>query len=139
PLALAGALWLLLPRGIPGKPLALLLWLPLLWPRQELPRRGEVELVLFDVGQGLSVLVRTAGHRLLYDAGPAVRDGFDAGERVVVPALHALGVRRVDAMVVSHGDADHAGGLEAVRGRFPVQRLLVPEGVDIAGASNCLA
>lgn len=139
PMALAAAFWLLLPRGVPGKPLALLLWLPLLWPDRDLPRPGEVELVVLDVGQGMALLVRTAGHSLLYDMGPAVRDGYDAGERVVIPALQALGVRRVDAMVVSHGDADHAGGLEAVRRRFPGKRLLVPEGVDIAGASNCLA
>ena len=140
PLALAGALWLLLPRGIPGKPLALLLWLPLLWPRQELPRRGEVELVLFDVGQGLSVLVRTAGHRLLYDAGPAVRDGFDAGERVVVPGLHALGVGQLDALVLSHGDNDHAGGAEAVAAALPVATHYAPSGMPSAAAMDaCVA
>src|SRR5690606_4006252 len=91
PLALLGAFWMLLPRGVPGKALAALLWLPLLWPSRELPRRGEAEIVMLDVGQGLSVLVRTQRHALLYDAGPKIEDGFDAGERVVVPALHALG------------------------------------------------
>lgn len=139
PFALFAAFWLLLPRGIPGRPLALLLWLPLLWPDRQLPRHGEVELVVLDVGQGTSVLVRTAGHALLYDMGPAVRDGYDAGERAVVPALHALGVRRVDAMVASHGDADHAGGLPAVLRRFPAPRLLAPEGAGIDGAAACLA
>lgn len=91
PLALFGALWLLLPRGVPGKPLALLLWLPLLWPQRDLPAMGEAELTMIDVGQGLSVLVRTSNHALLYDMGPAVRDGFDAGERAVLPALHEIG------------------------------------------------
>src|SRR5690606_24076317 len=95
PLALAGAFWLLLPRGLPGRGIALLLWLPLLWPDRQLPRHGEAELHLLDVGQGLSVLVRTATHALLYDTGPAVPEGFDAGERVVLPALHGLGVRRL--------------------------------------------
>ncbi|HEY4530811.1 MAG TPA: DNA internalization-related competence protein ComEC/Rec2 [Luteimonas sp.] len=139
PMAMFSAFWLLLPRGVPGKPLAVLLWLPLLWADRGLPRHGEAELVVLDVGQGMSLLVRTARHVLLYDMGPAARDGFDAGERVVVPALHALGVRRIDTMVVSHGDADHAGGLDAVRRRFPTPRLLVPEGVEIDGAANCLA
>ncbi len=128
PLALLGALWLLLPRGLPGRPLALLLWLPLLLPSRGLPFRGEFEVVVVDVGQGLSVVVRTAGHTLLYDMGPAVRDGFDAGERAVVPALHALGVRRLDRAVVSHADADHAGGLQAVLRWFPVSVVLAPEG-----------
>src|SRR3546814_10866992 len=65
PLALLGAFWCLLPRGVPGKALALLLWLPLLWPSRGLPGQGEAELVVLDVGQGLSVLVRTARHGLL--------------------------------------------------------------------------
>jgi competence protein ComEC len=110
PLALAGAAWLLLPRGVPGKPLALLLWLPLLWPQRGLPSRGDAVATVIDVGQGLSVLVRTQSHVLLYDTGPASPDGYDAGDDVVVPALQALGVRGLDAIVLSHGDNDHAGG-----------------------------
>ncbi|RFP61089.1 DNA internalization-related competence protein ComEC/Rec2 [Luteimonas weifangensis] len=128
PLALAGGFWLLLPRGVPGKPLALLLWLPLLWPQRDLPAPGAAELVVVDVGQGLSVLVRTARHALLYDMGAAQPDGFDAGEQVVVPALHALGVRRLDVAVVSHGDNDHAGGFAAVARAFPPRLAVTPEG-----------
>ncbi|MDH5824358.1 DNA internalization-related competence protein ComEC/Rec2 [Luteimonas sp. RD2P54] len=139
PLALLGAFWLLLPRAVPGKALAALLWLPLLWPDRHLPRSGEVELVMLDVGQGLSVLVRTARHSLLYDMGPAVPDGYDAGERVVLPALQALGVQRLDALVVSHGDADHAGGLGAVRRRHAEAALFAPHGAGIDGAAPCLA
>ncbi|HEY0662828.1 MAG TPA: DNA internalization-related competence protein ComEC/Rec2 [Lysobacter sp.] len=127
PMALLGAFWLLLPRGVPGKALALLLWLPLLWPDRQLPAHGEAELTVIDVGQGLSVLVRTRDRTLLYDMGPAVRDGFDAGERAVVPALHALGVRRLDRAVISHGDNDHAGGLESVRREFPVGLYAPPD------------
>jgi len=139
PLALFGAFWLLLPRGVPGKPLALLLWLPLLWPQRDLPRAGGVELVVIDVGQGLSVLVRTTQHNLLYDMGPAVRDGFDAGERAVVPTLHALGVRRLDAAVISHGDNDHAGGWPAVQRMFPVARAFAPEGGPTPATQPCRA
>jgi len=139
PLALCGAFWLLLPRGVPGKALAALLFLPLLWPDRGLPRAGEVELVVLDVGQGLSVLVRTARHAFLYDAGPATPEGFDAGERVVVPSLHALGVRRLDAVVVSHGDADHAGGLGAIRRRIPAGAVFAARDAGIAGAAPCLA
>lgn len=139
PLALVATFWCLLPRAVPGKPLALLLWLPLLWPDRALPRQGEAELIVLDVGQGLSVLVRTRHHALLYDMGPAIPDGFDAGERAVVPALHALGVRRLDAAVVSHGDQDHAGGFAAVQRRFPARSLHAPEGAGIEGARPCLA
>lgn len=139
PLALCGAFWLLLPRGLPGRPLALLLWLPLLYPPRELPAMGEVELTVIDVGQGLSVLVRTARHSLLFDMGPAVPDGYDAGERAVVPALHALGVSRLDAAVVSHGDMDHAGGRQAVALAFPMPVVLAPAGSPSAGSMHCVA
>lgn len=139
PLALLGAAWWLLPRGMPGKWLAIVLWLPLLWPDRELPEPGEVELTMIDVGQGLSVLVRTRHHALLYDAGPAVQDGFDAGERAVVPALHALGVSRLDRLVISHGDNDHAGGMEAVRRSVPTGQSLAPQGSPIAADSACVA
>ncbi|RNF83194.1 DNA internalization-related competence protein ComEC/Rec2 [Lysobacter psychrotolerans] len=139
PLALLGAFWLLLPRGVPGKALALLLWLPLLWPQRHLPATGEAELAMLDVGQGLSVLVRTRHHTLLYDMGPAVRDGFDAGERAVVPALHALGVRRLDAAVVSHGDNDHAGGYPAVAAVFPADAGYAPADSPVAGKALCEA
>src|SRR5690606_3923227 len=59
-LALLGAFWLLMPRGMPGKPLALLLFAPLLFPALEKPPAGSVDLTVFDVGQGLSVLLRSA-------------------------------------------------------------------------------
>lgn len=139
PLALLGAFWLLLPRGLPGRPLALLLWLPLLWPDRRLPAEGEVEITALDVGQGLSVVVRTRHHRLLFDMGPAVPEGFDAGERAVVPALHALGIGRLDRAIVSHGDSDHAGGLDAVRRAVPAALTLAPEGAGIDAASPCVA
>jgi len=129
PLALAGGFWLLLPRGVAGKPLALLLWLPLLWPQRGLPAPGSVELMVLDVGQGLSVLVRTARHTLLYDMGAAHAGGFDAGAQVVVPALRALGVRRLDGAVVSHGDNDHAGGFAGVARVFPPEWMAMPPGM----------
>lgn len=140
PLALLGGFWLLLPRGVPGKPLALLLWFPLLWPDRGLPQQGEAELVVIDVGQGLSVLVRTAHHSLLYDMGPAIPEGFDAGERVGVPALHALGVHSLDVAVVSHGDNDHAGGFPAVARAFPPGLALTPDGAPpLPHGRPCLA
>jgi len=139
PLALLGAFWLLLPRGVPGKALAALLFLPLLWPDRNLPEAGEFDVVTLDVGQGLSVLVRTARHAFLYDAGPAVPEGFDAGERVVAPALHALGVRRLDGMIVSHGDADHAGGFAAVQRRFDTGPVFAARDSGIEDGVPCLA
>jgi competence protein ComEC len=138
PLALIAAFWNLLPAGVPGRWLAWLLWLPLLWPDRGLPEAGEAEIVMIDVGQGLSVLVRTRHHALLYDMGPAVENGFDAGERAVTPSLHALGVRTLDAAVVSHGDNDHAGGFEAVAAEFRIAARFAPRGSELGTHSQAL-
>src|SRR3546814_20128388 len=71
--------------------------------------------------------------------GPAQPDGFDAGERVGVPSLRALGVRRLDAAVVSHGANDLAGGFEAVRRAYPMPVAYAPDGARLAGNRTCLA
>ena len=136
-LACIGAFWLLLPRGTPGKVLAALLFLPLLCPRNELPAPGAAEIVLIDVGQGTSVLVRTQRHALLLDAGPASERGLDAGEAIVVPALHALGIGRLDRLMLSHGDNDHAGGAAAVRRAFAEAPVFAPEGWAEPGMRLC--
>jgi len=88
------------------------------------PAPGEFELLALDVGQGGAVLLRTAGHSLLYDAGPRYGpqpDAADAGDRVVLPLLRALG-ETLDAVVVSHRDSDHSGGAAAVRAAQPGAR-----------------
>jgi competence protein ComEC len=69
---------------------------------------------VLDVGQGLSAVVRTHRHTLLYDAGPAFSSDTDAGNRVVVPFLRAQGVERLEGFVVTHDDSDHFGGAASV-------------------------
>ncbi|MGU3345574.1 DNA internalization-related competence protein ComEC/Rec2 [Pseudomonas monsensis] len=118
-----GALLLLLPRGVPmrilGWPLLLILALP---PREPLAH-GLADVWQLDVGQGLAILIRTRHHTLLYDAGPRFGD-FDLGERVVVPALRKLRVEHIDLMMLSHADADHAGGALAITRGLPVTRVI---------------
>lgn len=127
-LALVGCFWLLLPRGVPARWLGLVLLLPLLRPAQPTLQAGDFALDLIDVGQGLSVLVRTQQHSLLFDAGPAIAGRFDMGEAAVVPTLHALKVERLDRLVISHGDNDHAGGAVAVMRAFAPAIVEAPEG-----------
>lgn len=126
-LATLGALWLFLPRGVPLRALGLLLFLPLLWPPLPKPALGAFEAWTLDVGQGLSVLLRTRGHALLYDTGARYPSGFDLGEAAVLPAIHALGIDGLDALMVSHGDNDHAGGAAAVAAAFPAARRYAGE------------
>jgi competence protein ComEC len=90
------------------------------------PSPGELWLTILDVGQGLAVVVRTQGHALLYDTGPAFSEQVSAGERIVVPYLRASGLRRLDGLIVSHDDLDHSGGALAVLQAMPVQWLSSP-------------
>ena len=122
-LALAGALWLMLPRGFPGRWLGAIACLPLFLVLPPLPRPGEVKMAVLDVGQGLAVVVRTARHALVYDTGPAFGPVADSGNRIIAPYLRASGVRGLDALVVSHDDIDHTGGAVSLMQALPVAWL----------------
>lgn len=122
--ALIGLAWLLAPRGWPARWLGLIWLLPLLLVRPAGPTVGEAVVTVLDVGQGLAVLVRTADHTLLYDTGPAYGPESDAGEMVLLPVLHYFGITRLDALILSHGDGDHAGGAGAVFQGLEVRRFL---------------
>jgi len=113
-LAMLGALLLLAPAGVPLRPLRLAMFLPVFWPTVPSPAPGTAEIRVLDVGQGLSVLIRTHTQTWLYDTGARNGD-FDIGERVVVPTLRSLGIGRLDLLMLSHADNDHAGGALAVK------------------------
>jgi competence protein ComEC len=127
--ALVGILLLLAPRGFPARWLGAVWLLPIFLVRPAMPAPGEAWLTLLDVGQGLSAVVQTAGHTLVYDTGARLSARFDAGRAVVVPFLRHAGVTHVDALIVSHGDNDHLGGSASLLAAMPVARVLssVPE------------
>lgn len=122
-LALAGAFWLMFPRGVPARWLGAVACLPLFGVAPAAPRWGEVRLAVLDVGQGVSVVAQTARHALLYDAGPAFGPAVDSGNRIIAPYLRAAGIRRLDGMIVSHDDIDHTGGAVSVLQALPVAWL----------------
>ncbi len=123
-LAMFGTLLVLAPRGFPLRVLGWFGFLPLLFPRHEALPLNTFNLSLLDVGQGLSCLVQTAHHTLVYDTGPALSASYDMGESVVVPALQYAQTQQVDAMIISHGDNDHSGGAKAVLQHIPIKFLL---------------
>ncbi|RQP23878.1 DNA internalization-related competence protein ComEC/Rec2 [Piscinibacter terrae] len=108
--ALGGAALLVMPLPWRGRLLAVPMVLPLLMPSVVRPPPGQFELVAADIGQGTAVLVRTQRHLMVFDTGPQYGPGADAGQRVLVPLLHARGERQVDRLMLSHRDADHVGG-----------------------------
>lgn len=137
--ALSAVVFLLMPEKLPGKWLGLLLLFPLLWPKLPDVPHGSFHVAMIDVGQGLSVLVKTRQHALLYDTGAGKPDGFSQGRSVIVPALRAKGIDHLDVAVISHGDMDHAGGLPAVRESIPVASLQASEGALPGGYQRCRA
>tara|TARA_R110002051_G_scaffold65769_2_gene119078 strand:- start:15703 stop:18039 length:2337 start_codon:yes stop_codon:yes gene_type:complete len=127
-------------------PLARLLWLPalvclpvMLHNPQSRPEEQQLWVTVLDVGQGLAVLLQTRDHSLLYDAGARLSSGFDLGEAVVHPALVELGVKRLDGMLISHADNDHAGGAMALVSRLPVAQVLAGQHESLPDALQARA
>jgi len=118
-----GAAWLLLPRGFPARWLGVIGFLPLFLVLPPGLAEGTFRLTVLDVGQGLAAVVQTRNHALLYDTGPAFGAAADTGNRVIVPYLRATGVQRLDAMIISHDNADHSGGAVSVLQALPVDAL----------------
>lgn len=119
--AMLGVFWLLLPRGFPIRWLGVIGFLPMLLVEPARPATGNMKVTVLDVGQGLSVVVQTAWHALLYDAGAKYNEQSDAGSRIVVPFLRGAGVGGLDGVLVSHNDTDHSGGVNSVFSQMPVK------------------
>lgn len=120
---------IILPRGLlPGKlgfiGLAILASLNFLIKP---PPTDDLKITFLDVGQGTAIVVQVGSRTLVYDTGPQYTHSFDAGSAIVAPYLYAQGIRAIDYVVVSHWDADHAGGLEGLLEKVQVGQLLAGE------------
>lgn len=131
-LALLGSAWLIAPRGVPGRGLAALMLLPMLLYLPPPPAEGAFRATMLDVGQGLSVLVQTRSRALLFDTGPG------GAERVVLPQLRGLGVRRLDGLMLSHRHGDHDGAAAELAAAMPPGRVWAgqPESLSELGLSG---
>lgn len=122
-LANLGIVILFLPRGFPMRWCGIFLFLPLFFYPYPKLLPGEIKFTVLSVGQGLSAVVQTQHHQLVFDAGPKY-DLFDAGDAIVKPFLWVNGLNHIDMLVISHGDLDHRGGAQALLNTFPVQTIL---------------
>lgn len=95
---------------------ALLTWLP----GQLRPAK---EIVFIDVGQGDATLIRLPKLSMLIDAGGSVGSDYDVGARTVIPALRAIGMKKLDVMLITHADTDHAEGVLGVMKSIPIGEL----------------
>lgn len=123
-LALAGVVWALWPQSLKlgRRWLGWTLMLPAFLWQPVRPVPGEWDLTALDVGQGSALVLQTAGHTLLFDTGVRRSLQSDEGQRSILPFLRASGVRKLDVLVVSHADLDHAGGLRSVLEGMPVEQ-----------------
>lgn len=144
-LAVAGCIVAMLPRGFPLRVMGAVMVLPLFLALPPRAANGQARVTALDVGQGLSVHLQTARHDLLFDTGRLMSAEANSGNRVIVPYLRASGVSRLDALVISHEDLDHAGGVDAVAesieivevfDSLPEDSAIRPEGVP---ARRCAA
>ena len=115
-----GAAAALAPLPAPGRLAGFALVLAACLWRPSPPEPGAARFAMLDVGQGLAAVIETRRHVLVYDSGPAFRSGSDAGATAVEPYLRHRGLRRVDMLVASHDDLDHAGGAVSVAALLPV-------------------
>ncbi|MDO9151313.1 MAG: DNA internalization-related competence protein ComEC/Rec2 [Methylotenera sp.] len=131
--AVVGVVWMLLPRGVPLRWLGVFGFLPMILISPSRPALGDMKATILDVGQGLSVVVQTSKHTLLYDAGAKFNAQSDAGSRVVVPFLQGEGVQKLDGFIVTHDDNDHSGGMGSVLTLMPVDWFAssIPQTVTI--------
>lgn len=102
---------ILSPPGIPMRWLAVPMFIVIWLPRSPQLTAGDFNVHLLDVGQGLGTVVETHRHTLIFDTGPQYPSGFSTASAVLKPFLLRRGRRRIDRLVLSHGDKDHAGGV----------------------------
>jgi competence protein ComEC len=138
-LALVGATLLLLPRGLPFRWRGLFLVVPLFFPSDQRTRDGFVSVEVLDVGQGTAVLVSSGRQSLLYDSGPGDGRERNLVASVIAPALAGLGTGAPGQVIISHGDLDHAGGLQSLVVRYPGARYRAKLGNRTSVLKNCTA
>lgn len=121
--AFIGILLAIAPRGFPARYLSVIFLLPLFLVKPEKLEQNEFRFSLLDVGQGLSAVVQTRNHVLVYDTGPKFRSGFNTGQSVVLPFLKKLAVEKLDILMITHGDNDHIGGMQSILENIPVETV----------------
>jgi competence protein ComEC len=139
--AMLGLLIMLAPRGIPARYLGTILVLPLFFTKIERPAQGEVWFTLLDVGQGLSAVIETQNHQLVFDTGARFSEQMDMGKNILLPFLYSRQITSLDSLIISHADNDHIGGAKALLSRINAKEILssVPEALADYPVKPCVA
>lgn len=121
--------------------LACLLFVPLLSVQAPELERGDFQLTVLDVGQGSAAVIQTQNHVMVFDAGARFSDRLNAGSGVVIPYLRSRGISELHRLVISHGDADHIGGAQAILDEYPETFLIGQDMEKLRSATKqlCMA
>lgn len=138
-IVLVSVILLLLPRGIPAKWLGIIGLFPLLFYQAEKPKSSEFWFSLLDVGQGLAAVIETKNHTLLFDTGAHFSDSFNAGQHIVLPFIKSKGINQLDAVIISHNDNDHLGGLKAIQQQLKIKQILSSTPIPFTDSQTCLS
>jgi len=131
--------WVVLPRGWPGRHVAVLGVLAIVTWRPVPPPEACFDSWILDVGQGLAVVVQTHEHTLLFDTGVAWQSGGSVATQSILPFLRSRRLDRIDWLIVSHDDLDHSGGLDAIREALSVGTVLAGESATRGADRRCVA
>lgn len=137
-LAMIGTFFILMPKGMVGKWISLAWFLPMLFPPMQKLKEREIYFDLLDVGQGLSAVIRTKNHVLIYDTAPAFEQKVVA-ESTLIPFLRGKGVQDISRLIISHPHFDHAGGVKSLMQTFEINDILTTEPKRWKNASYCKA
>jgi len=137
--SLVAIILLLSPKGMPVKSIGLVLLLPVFLVVPVSLPDASIRFTVLDVGQGLASVIETRNHVLVFDSGPKFSDRFDTGNSVVLPYLRQQGLRKIDALVISHGDNDHSGGAQSLARQIKIDKVISgePEKLMSLNASQC--
>jgi len=103
---------------------AILSFIPLFFSKNPVLNSADYQLVVLDVGQGSAAVIQTQNHVLVFDAGARFSDRLDLGRSVVIPYLRTQNIRTLDRLIISHGDADHIGGAQAILDEYAETTLI---------------
>lgn len=137
-LVFTGSIWLLMPRGWPGRWLGLVLFLPAFLLEAEKLPSGQIKMTVLDVGQGLAMIVETQNHTLVYDTGDKYSDEFNMADVVIIPYLRSHGISLIDKLIISHSDRDHAGSYRELFEQVKINEVLTgePDKIKMKSVSN---
>lgn len=119
-----GVIILALPKGILPKWWVAFLLIPVIWPYHQ---QAALVVHVLDVGQGLSIIIKTPNHSMVVDTGAKAPMSEGMGEQVVLPALRVLGIHQLDKLLLTHLDNDHVGGAPAIIQALSIKQIMTSE------------